>query len=164
MRKLSALIISMVLLGLYANAQTPFTPVSSYRITAVEVHVNETVPALQDTTWEDGSVQTLVVQVANTPTQAEIDAYAAALDMSYVNQLLEFGASGEISFAGHVGTETRSASGTEAVWDFPNAECPSCAKTLQMLILSESATGIVYAMQDEDGNQKFRAKYVLVKI
>ena len=50
-----------------------------------------------------------------------------------------------------------------AVWYFPVANCESCSKTLQMEILSESSTGIVYVMQDEDGNAKFRPKLTFVK-
>ena len=164
MKKIAMMMICVALLGTYARSQASFPVVSTYQVTAVEVYVNETVPALQDTTWEDGSVQTIVVQVPNTATQAEIAAYASKLDLGYIGKLLEFGASGEISYAGHEGTETRASNGTDAVWDFPVLNCASCSKTLQMVILSESATGIVYVMQDEDGNAKFRPKLTFVKL
>jgi hypothetical protein len=164
MKKVVMMMISVALLGYCAYAQASFPVVTTYQVTGIDVYVNETIPALQDTTWEDGSVQTLVFQVPNTPTQAEIDAYRDKLDMGYIGKLLEFGASGEISYAGHEGTETRASNGTDAVWDFPVANCASCSKTLQMVILSESATGIVYVMQDEDGNQKFRPKLTFVKL
>jgi hypothetical protein len=155
MKKIATLIFCVTLLGFCAKSQASFTPVASYQVTSLEVYINPTIPEFQDSVW---------VQVPNNPTQEEIDAYLATLNQSYVGTSLLYGPAGEISFAGHIGTEARDANGTDVVWYFEVAGCPTCSKALKMLILSESPTGIVFAMQDEDGNLKFQPKFTFIKL
>jgi hypothetical protein len=133
-------IICLSISGLTANAQSNFVSQKSYKLIAMEPY----------------PVPKAIY------TQQQYDAYDRSLHKDWVNSaLLEYGADKQIRFAQHVGTETRS--DKNAVWFFDNPTCATCIKTLQMQILSETPSQVIYVMEDEDQNPQFKIKLTFIK-
>jgi hypothetical protein len=92
--------------------------------------------------------------------QAEIDRESAEVQREFPlgKTLLQWDASRQLRISDGARLDLRgqeSRQGQQVQWHFPSPDCPSCAKTLHLLLESESPTARTYLLQSEDAHAQF---------